>query len=199
MLLRGKVAPKWCGLRKSAATPGQWAAHLDYSKSVMRRYNATPSAREAKRRWWHSPAGRALERARASRPPSLRRRVASNLRRRLRHAVCRDAKSGSAVRDLGCSVADLKAHLERQFLPGMSWENWGTGPGKWQIDHVYPLSLADLTDRGQLLAACNWQNLQPLWFEDNLRKSSDVTPAASALFGVLLASFAVPPVPAVVP
>jgi len=33
---------------------------------------------------------------------------------------------------LGCDFAELFAHLERQFLPGMSWDN----RGEWHIDHI---------------------------------------------------------------
>jgi hypothetical protein len=111
------------------------------------------------------------------------------LRTRLRMAVSRDQRSGSAVRDLGMPIAEFKARLESQFLPGMTWENWGRGPGSWQIDHVYPLAAADLTDRAQLLAVCNYRNLQPLWFADNLAKGDSVSPEAQALFDELVSLF----------
>lgn len=93
-------------------------------------------------------------------------RLSRNLRVRLSKAVHR----GSAVRDLGCSVDELKQHLESKFQPGMTWNNYGT----WHIDHVKPLALFDLTDREQLLKACHYTNLQPLWAEENLRKSAKV-------------------------
>jgi hypothetical protein len=119
----------------------------------------------------------------------VRFRLALSLRGRLGNAVRRSYKSGSAVRDLGCSIADLKVHIERQWTGCMSWENWGSGPGTWQIDHVYPLAQTDLTDRAQLLAVCNWRNLQPLWFEDNVRKGDTVTPEAQQLFDGLASEF----------
>lgn len=37
---------------------------------------------------------------------------------------------------LGYSLHELKVHLERQFLPGMSWNNYGT----WHLDHIIPLA-----------------------------------------------------------
>lgn len=52
------------------------------------------------------------------------------LRNRLRMAVRKGWKSGSAVRDLGCSISFLKSHLESKFQSGMNWSNWGSGSGK---------------------------------------------------------------------
>lgn len=102
-------------------------------------------------------------------------RLAQNLRTRLNRSIKIHQKSGSAVRDLGCSIAALKAHLERQFREGMSWSNYGT----WHIDHIAPLSRFDLTDREQLLKACHYTNLQPLWANDNIAKSDRVVEVAS--------------------
>ncbi len=96
-------------------------------------------------------------------------RLRSLLRQRLYKAVRGRYRSGSAVRDLGCSIVFLKQHLKSQFQEGMSWDNYGS---EWEIDHIKPLSLFDLSDRTQLLRACNWQNLQPLWVFDNRSKGN---------------------------
>jgi len=93
-------------------------------------------------------------------------RLCRNLRARLTRAISRDQKSGSAIKDLGCSIEQLKSWLMYQFQEGMTWDNYG----EWHIDHVKPLNSFDLTDREQLLEACNWYNLQPLWAKDNLKK-----------------------------
>ncbi len=92
------------------------------------------------------------------------------LRSRLNRAIKNSQKTGSAVHDLGCSVEYLKAYLEGQFEPGMSWENHG----EWHIDHIVPLASFDLTDREQLLKACHYTNLQPLWAKDNLSKGDSI-------------------------
>lgn len=94
--------------------------------------------------------------------------IAKNLRDRLRRSLKREAKRGSAVRDLGCSIEFLKRHLESLFKPGMSWENYGRKG--WHIDHIRPLARFDLTDRNQLLQAVHYTNLQPLWWYENLHK-----------------------------
>ena len=95
-------------------------------------------------------------------------RLAEILRGRIRGAVKEGWKLGSAVKDLGCTVEELKFYLEGQFQDGMTWDNWSkTG---WHIDHKIPLTFFNLTDRGQFLQAVHYTNLQPMWASENLRK-----------------------------
>lgn len=89
------------------------------------------------------------------------------LRTRFSLAVRKDTKVGSAVRDLGCSILELKLYLEQKFHIGMTWENYGS---VWHIDHIIPLAVFDLTDRRQVKKVCHWSNLQPLFAKDNLSK-----------------------------
>ncbi len=95
-------------------------------------------------------------------------RLAYSIRTRLRLALKGCVKHKCSLEYLGCTIDHLKTHLESQFQPGMSWENYG----KWHIDHIRPLSSFDLTDENQLSSACRFTNLQPLWKKDNLRKGS---------------------------
>lgn len=92
------------------------------------------------------------------------------IRSRLNSAIKNCAKTGSAVSSLGCSIEELKSHLAEMFQPGMSWDNWGKGDGKWNIDHIIPLSSFDLSNPDEFNKACNYKNLQPLWEFDNLSK-----------------------------
>jgi hypothetical protein len=69
---------------------------------------------------------------------------------------------------LGCTLAELRAHLEAQFQPGMTWANYGA----WHVDHRRPLSSFDLSDPAQVVVACHHSNLQPLWAVDNIRKGA---------------------------
>lgn len=99
------------------------------------------------------------------------------LRSRLREVVKGKTKTGSAIRDLGCSIDELRRYIESMFykhpITGemMSWDNHGVYG--WHIDHVRPLASFDLTDRKQFLQACHYTNLQPLWAEENLKKGSN--------------------------
>lgn len=86
----------------------------------------------------------------------------------LRSRIARSIKAGSAIKDLGCSIEDLKAYLEARFQPGMSWENYGLRG--WHIDHIVPLDSFDLSDPDQLKRACHYTNLQPLWASANISK-----------------------------
>lgn len=122
------------------------------------------------------------EQFRATQNKSEKKRLAENvgfllkkrLRIRLNSAIKNDQKKGSAVVDLGCTVQHLKLHLELFWDAGMSWSNYGFGNGKWNIDHIVPLSTFDLTNRDQFLRAVHYTNLQPLWHVDNQRKSDTV-------------------------
>ena len=90
------------------------------------------------------------------------------LRARLNRAINGNYKAGSAVSDLGCSIEELKIHIEVQFKPGMTWDNWSrTG---WHIDHKKALANFDLTNREELLKACHHTNLKPMWAKDNISK-----------------------------
>lgn len=94
------------------------------------------------------------------------------LRHRVYLAIKNNQKRGSAVRDLGCTIPELKTYLEGQFKEGMTWNNW-TYTG-WHIDHRVPLSSFDLTKREEFLKAIHYTNLQPLWMHENFMKNRKI-------------------------
>ena len=100
-------------------------------------------------------------------------KLAHGLRSRLGTAIRNSYKAGSAVRDLGCTIPELRQRFEEQFQPGMSWSNWSRDG--WHIDHIKPLANFNLTNRQEFLEACHSTNLRPLWAKDNLsrKKNSD--------------------------
>ena len=91
------------------------------------------------------------------------------LRCRLRLAIKGKQKSGSAVRDLGCSIEWFMAYIAAKFEDGMNWENHGK---VWQLDHIKPVKDFDLTKREQFLEACHFTNLQPLAIASHREKSA---------------------------
>lgn len=100
-------------------------------------------------------------------------RVSSNLRTYLYQKVGMKRGSESRFKKLvGCSTEELVAHLEKHFLPGMTWQNYGRGHGKWTIDHTRPCaSFPDLTDEAQQRECFHFSNMRPMWFVDNILKS----------------------------
>lgn len=102
-------------------------------------------------------------------------RLAHNLRRRLNHVIRGTIKSGSAVRDLGCTIEELVKRIENLWESGMTWENYGCGKYHWNVDHIIPLSAFDLMNREQFLKANHFSNLQPMWHRLNIIKSDKVS------------------------
>jgi len=82
--------------------------------------------------------------------------------------MCDVTKRNKTFDIVGCSPEFLKKHLEIQFTDGMSWDN----RSEWHIDHIIPLSSAKTED--ELYKLCHYENLQPLWAEDNLKKSNKI-------------------------
>ena len=98
----------------------------------------------------------------------------SRLDQRMKTAIKIALKGNKAGRSweslVGYTLEDLRIHLERQFLPGMSWDNFGN----WHIDHIVPkASYRYDNDNDPDFRAC-WAltNLRPLWAEENLSKGS---------------------------
>ncbi|MFA6433027.1 MAG: hypothetical protein WCV82_04450 [Candidatus Paceibacterota bacterium] len=127
--------------------------------------------RASMQRWRKSEKGKSYHRNRIKTNPTYH--IKCRLRCRLKDALRAGklSKSLKTAELLGCTPEHLKTHLESMFYDGMTWDNMGYGPDKWQIDHVRPVGLFDLTDPEQQKACFHWTNLQPLWGKDHLVKT----------------------------
>lgn len=73
------------------------------------------------------------------------------------------------------TLKDLKQHLENLFGPGMGWDNYGVRG--WHVDHIRPISsfcvekLQDINSK-EFKECWSLDNLQPLWWYDNLSKGN---------------------------
>lgn len=154
----------WCATHSEQRkkTTAAWrAAHPDQIKKVYAAWLAAHPGRVHRHR-------RGYDRDRCLVDPQFK--LASNLRARLHHALRGGHKAGSAIRDLGCTIPELRRRLEEQFKPGMTWGNWSLRG--WHVDHIKPLAAFNLLDREQVLQAVNFSNLQPMWASENIRKGA---------------------------
>lgn len=165
------------------------AAHRSKKKERRSAYFSSDRVKEMKRanNRKHSTRRKAYMRAYMSRPENIARvrasqRNADNYRRKndpayaiakcLRsrfHKALRAGLASKAWRTselLGCSPAQLRQHIESQFIAGMSWDNRHA----WHVDHIIPLSAFNLTDPEEQKRACHFTNLKPLWAKLNLKK-----------------------------
>jgi hypothetical protein len=81
-------------------------------------------------------------------------------------------KNGHYFEILKYSPEDLIFHLERQFKDGMKWDNYG----EWHVDHVLPISRHNIQEIGdeEFMKCWSLNNLQPMWGEENIRKSNKI-------------------------
>jgi len=93
-------------------------------------------------------------------------RMSRIIRSRLNHVLKGRQRTGRSVEYLGCTFDDLKAHIEAQFEPGMTWENHGT---VWHVDHREPLAnLPPDAPDAEIRRLSHYMNLRPLWAELNM-------------------------------
>jgi len=90
------------------------------------------------------------------------------IRGRLYYILKNNPKNSVILKDIGCSVSELKIYLEKQFTKGMNWDNWAFKG--WHIDHDKPLSLFDLSNEEEFRKASHYTNLKPMWWRDNISK-----------------------------
>lgn len=81
-------------------------------------------------------------------------------------------KNGHYFEILKYKPDELISHLEKQFIDGMNWENYG----QWHVDHIRPISSFKITEIGddEFMKCWSLENLQPLWGIDNIKKSNNL-------------------------
>lgn len=96
-------------------------------------------------------------------------RLEKSLRFRLYFTVTKRgfAKADGVKNLVGCSQEQLIEWIAAQFLSGMSWDNYGA---VWELDHIKPCAIFNLSDRDQQRECFHFTNLQPLWKSENRRK-----------------------------
>jgi len=165
---------KGCGWMKTAAEFPQ-RRHSDTGRprpSARCRECESSRAREARANRQRPAYKPPIDRERKRRRERLR-----DPRQQLNHRIHRALsqklrQSGGSMASfaqlLDFTLEELRVHLAKQFLPGMSWQNYG----QWEIDHIVPKdSFRYETPHEPAFKEC-WSltNLRPVWRVSNLRK-----------------------------
>ena len=99
----------------------------------------------------------------------------NRMRSRMFMAI-KKGKGGKRWQDiLGYTVDDLKKHLQKKFLPGMTWELFLNGD--IHVDHKIPVAAHNIKDHDSYDFKRCWalKNLQPMWASDNMAKSDSLS------------------------
>ena len=96
-------------------------------------------------------------------------KISGNMRSIIRGAFRNNGytKTSKSHEILGCSFEELKKHLESQFEPWMSWDNYALYDGNlntgWDVDHIEPLNPKGIERTEEDIIRLNhYTNLRPL-------------------------------------
>lgn len=131
-------------------------------------------AREYRRKYWIENKGELVKKNTAYVKARLKVDPVFAVSRRMRTMIGNCLRVGGFKKTsrtaeiLGCDWQFFKAHIERQFLSGMTWANMG----KWHIDHITPMASAGTQE--EAIALNHVTNLRPIWGVDNLAKHAKI-------------------------
>jgi len=128
--------------KKKAAAKAYWAANPEKVFECSRKRRSTPKGR-------------------------LNNNMSNGIRASLRNG----AKAGRHWEALvNFTIDELKAHIEKLFTPGMTWERFMNG--EIHIDHIVPIAVHNFTEptHEDFIKAWSLKNLQPMWAKENMSK-----------------------------
>lgn len=98
-------------------------------------------------------------------------RLKLKLANRLRNFVIVGHDSPQNQATMGCTRAEIRAHIEAQFEDWMNWDNYGL----WQFDHIVPYAafptVEELEDYTKVV--CWYKNVRPLHETQNRSDGGD--------------------------
>jgi len=97
-------------------------------------------------------------------------KIKNSLRSRINELMNKKYNNPRTLYLVGCDYNFLIEYIEKKFTKDMSWDNYGYYG--WHLDHIIPLSTAKTEE--EIYKLYHYTNLQPLWAEDNLKKSNKI-------------------------
>lgn len=150
------------GIKKHRCDPCQKVALAETARASSRARTSDPRRRDIQNAWFRNKTATCPKFA---------------ISQRMKTLIWRDLGRGKAGRSwkefVDYTLDELIYHIERQFLPGMTWDN----RGEWHIDHIVPLSSFKFSSADDIEFKRAWalSNLRPLWALDNIRKQATRT------------------------
>lgn len=149
---------------------------LEQSKEYQRKNKTSV---KAKQKEWQSKNRERINAQRRIRQKKRRKEepewaIRQDIGSRICHILGGRQKCASTLELMGCTLEELRAHIETQFETPMTWENRGI---VWHIDHIVPFNAfkGELDNEKSLRIVCWYRNLQPLLEKENLEKSGTWT------------------------
>lgn len=152
----------------AAQNKKRYAANIEKVKEYRRKnkeriakkskeYNSRPEVKEAR--------NKKLRRKRKSDPMF---RLNSNMGKYVSTVLRSEKRYRHWESLVGYTLKDLKKHLEKKFVDGMTWDNYG----EWHVDHKIPLAVHNFVTPNDMDFQKAWalDNLQPLWANENISK-----------------------------
>lgn len=156
----------------------------DKRKAIARKYAASEKGKISGAKARSSPAFKAWSKAysksrysislaqqKKRRHSDINFRIRCNLRSRIRCFVTGRSTDQKTLALLGCTLASFRIYIESKFKSGMSWDNYG----EWEIDHIMPCAIFDLSKIDHQRRCFHFSNLRPLWKAENRRKGKKIT------------------------
>jgi len=169
------VRNKYCENNKEKVKKSQknWLLNNpEKRKKIQDKYNNTQKRREQKKNWAKNNREKGYLWFNKKYKNDILFNLKIKYRRRIYMAIRSNnlKKTDKMINLLGCTFLELKNHIENKFTEGMSWEM--VMCGKIHLDHIIPISICK--NEEELKKLSHFNNLQPMWAEDNLRKSNKI-------------------------
>ena len=89
----------------------------------------------------------------------------------MRRLYCTNTPSKEIVSLLGIDKEGFIKHINKYLIEGMTMENFGK---EWGLDHIVPVELFDLSNEDDLKLCYNYNNIMPMFNQDNRLKGASV-------------------------
>ena len=85
-------------------------------------------------------------------------------------AIREKSKPDEQIPVAQCTIGELRWHIERQFKPGMTWEN----RERWVLTHIIPIYAIDRSQPDALQRFNHWSNIKPQWTHGGKRRDMPI-------------------------